>query len=260
METRKGFTLIELLVVIAIIALLIAILMPSLKRARNQARAVACQSNLKQIGTLLEMHVQENQGRLFHSTRITQDVNDILVWYGDYINKVYNSKIRCCPMAARIGNRSFNIPDIANNWLAGSPFHLIPNITIGTSGSTFESWSWILPQIPILKSDVSLYDPNICITGSYGLNGAFNPYFYIIPDLPFNKININQFFWNDFAAYSVKGQSNIPVYLDSALPASIFVWEGQKPPETEDDTSCCINRHDGGVNCLFLDWSVRRLD
>lgn len=48
---RRGFTLIEVLVVVAIIALLIGILMPTLARAREQARATVCLSNLHQIGT-----------------------------------------------------------------------------------------------------------------------------------------------------------------------------------------------------------------
>lgn len=49
----KSFTLIELLVVVAIIAVLVAILLPALSAARQQARTVACMSNLKQVGTAL---------------------------------------------------------------------------------------------------------------------------------------------------------------------------------------------------------------
>jgi prepilin-type N-terminal cleavage/methylation domain-containing protein/prepilin-type processing-associated H-X9-DG protein len=58
----KGFTLIELLVVIAIIAILAAILFPVFAKAREQARSINCLSNMKSIGTALQMYMQDADG------------------------------------------------------------------------------------------------------------------------------------------------------------------------------------------------------
>ncbi|MBN1555559.1 MAG: type II secretion system protein [Phycisphaerae bacterium] len=57
----RGFTLIELLVVIAIISLLVSILLPSLTKAKDLARTVVCQTNLRSIGYLVALYLDDNE-------------------------------------------------------------------------------------------------------------------------------------------------------------------------------------------------------
>jgi prepilin-type N-terminal cleavage/methylation domain-containing protein len=63
-QQHRAFTLIELLVVIAIIALLMAILMPTLNRAREQGRRATCMSNLKNLTLIWVMYADDHDGRL----------------------------------------------------------------------------------------------------------------------------------------------------------------------------------------------------
>src|SRR5437868_12791841 len=60
-----GFTLVELLVVVGLIALLIAILLPALGRARQQANAIKCRANMADIGKQLLIYSNSNNGWLF---------------------------------------------------------------------------------------------------------------------------------------------------------------------------------------------------
>ena len=57
----RGFTLVELLVVIGILAILISFLLPALNRAREQAKATACMSNMRQMGLASMTYAQENR-------------------------------------------------------------------------------------------------------------------------------------------------------------------------------------------------------
>ncbi len=60
MNRRRAFTLLELLIVVSILATLISILLPSLVQARNEARAAACASNLRQIGLANGYYANDN--------------------------------------------------------------------------------------------------------------------------------------------------------------------------------------------------------
>ena len=107
----RGFTLIELLVVIAIIAILAAILFPVFARARENARASACQSNLKQIGLGMLQYSQdydENYVAPFYGSNqgnntATDGVNS-WKWMDAIYPYVKNEQIFNCPSGYRNGN------------------------------------------------------------------------------------------------------------------------------------------------------------
>jgi prepilin-type processing-associated H-X9-DG protein len=63
-KRRSAFTLVELLVVIGLIALLIALLLPALNKARRSAQTTACMSNMRQLGMATQLFVNEHQGYL----------------------------------------------------------------------------------------------------------------------------------------------------------------------------------------------------
>ena len=91
--------MIELLVVIAILSLLMAILIPTLNRARQQARGTACMAALKQWGLCYQLYAQDHEGRLpvyVGGTVKTTYMESLRPYYAN------TNKMRTCPSATQV--------------------------------------------------------------------------------------------------------------------------------------------------------------
>jgi len=116
-KRRSAFTLIELLVVIAIIAILAAILFPVFAQARDKARATACLSNGKQIGTAVMMYTQDYDEQFFWQADWGETDN----WGAGSWGNSYYSYVRW-PVR--------HLPYIKNEGVFKCPSHKNPNLNV----------------------------------------------------------------------------------------------------------------------------------
>lgn len=230
MRKSKAFTLIELLVVISIIALLMSILMPALTRVKKQARSVACLGNLKQWGLFFSMYAEDNNGRFMAGFTAQPRANRWVSALGSYYK--WDDTFTCCPNATK--------PWVDENG--------VNSLAEGTGVGVTMAWGymnqghWAKPM-----------------KGSYGING------YCVDAQPGREPHGGppSDFWR---GPTVTGAAYAPLFL-GAQRYNGWTRSTDRPPSYSgerwnDDAQMgrfCLNRHDGFVGCLFLDFSARKV-
>jgi prepilin-type N-terminal cleavage/methylation domain-containing protein/prepilin-type processing-associated H-X9-DG protein len=223
MSPRKAFTLIELLVVIAILGLLLAVLLPTLGRIRKQARATACQMTLRHWGVVFSMYTNEYNDRF-----LSNDRTDWWVFARHHYADC--NELLLCPTATR-----YEVNKNDPTWEV--------NLAVGYgAGSKFTAW-----RVPN-----HLTGGRQVFYGSYGLNWLVLEHYGSSPSA--------------LKPISAPARARLPFLLDCVQTHGYGRWQSE-PPAYDGDLSepypqmkhFCIDRHDGAINTLFMDWSVRKV-
>ncbi|MHC4755800.1 MAG: type II secretion system protein [Planctomycetota bacterium] len=214
MYKKTAFTLIELLVVISIIALLMAILMPTLSRARELAAEAVCMANLKQWGVVYSMYTSDNNGRFPEQG---------FVWDKSYWE---NDNLLFCPLATKEYDQGGRNPFAA--WRGGG------NKEARVTGS-FGVNNWCGDNMAYVGN----YDNAVWITadhkGSERIPLIFDcSYIYVSP------------------LYA-----DAPPAFNGEIPTILHFGGWAHNPDAL--KGACIDRHNGHINMLFVDYSVQKV-
>lgn len=241
----SGFTLIELLVVIAVIASLIAILVPCLQSARSQAGAAACQARLRQWGLTFKMYTDDNQGSWF-PLWYAADSRMPLVGGEGWLRATTSYWLSTAKGCRVVDNgpsgsqRIMRSPALCPITGANKPYPCRAHITALDRGGA-------------MLADAQSWWTGKFVLTSYGFNR------WLCPD----QTGSTPSAWG---TANVKGCANIPVLGDGASCAPSYEVGPPGEPDLPASnkkwtiwTNFCIDRHRGGINMLFMDWSVRKV-
>lgn len=226
---KKAFTLIELLVVISIIALLLSIMLPSLRKVKEQARGVVCKSNLKQWSLVFALYMEDNNQNFLEGINSWQFDENWMTLTKPYYE---NIEILMCPVA-----------------LMGNPGQqIVGDIT------------YYSDEAPIIMNDGSQKDVFV----SYGINN-----WLLKPKPTDNiPAGLKNLYWGGPKNIN-REANKVPILTDAACRAGNPDWRDLPPEWKGQDWRIdspgnqmkrfCLDRHQGAVQGVFADLSVQKV-
>jgi prepilin-type N-terminal cleavage/methylation domain-containing protein/prepilin-type processing-associated H-X9-DG protein len=241
MKRQSAFTLVELLVVIGIVAILVALLLPAMSRARRHARSVVCLSNLRQLGMAFQMYTSRNKGK-------SSSYGDPDSYWPYVIEPELggNKEVLLCPEAPEHGRAQYYVNDTP----IGSP-------RIGTA---FLAWAQVVPENTSGRSWFFMQS-------SYGMNS------WVLRLRPSNLPNGDESTRDFFVSLPAKEADRVPIFADCTSSHAMPLHTDPPPrnlvtpvpvsgdwgPDVCGMHGVCMARHGRAINVVFLDGHARRV-
>jgi prepilin-type processing-associated H-X9-DG protein len=236
MEKRNGLRRSDMVIVLVCMALVLMTLGSVGQTGRGRAKEVVCQANLHRWHGIFLDYIEDNDGSFF--TGVTSSG----YWWPIQLPQGYQDWKR---------NRAWLCP------MATTPMMDEKGVYLPRS-NVFSAWGvYSTPTEMHYNGRTYAMNPN-GLAGSYSLNG----YTLKITGVYEPGISAKQG-WQDLT--DVPEPDRVPLFMD-ALRFDLWPLHGDAPAAVEDAAwsssnmaRCCINRHDGAVNSLFVDGSVRKV-